>query len=199
MSNWKDKINLFSRQATTRTIGGQEWRFHPVSVSTMFQMRQTVIPIVDALSVLFARNNTDVKQSIEAIRSVSEGTIERTDIEGIDVTLAQFRAKQKREALEKAVNCILAEESKLAIGKMLVDSLRDDFPTRPTPETEIKAFVDALDLAAFVEMLMGFCAANAEVFGPLGRKAVEAAQQKVRKAIEEQQAEGGEDRAPSEG
>lgn len=188
MSNWKDKLNLFSRKSTARTIGGQEWNFYPVSVSAMFQMRSTILPVVEAFSVLFARNNSDVKQQIEEIKSVSEGTITRTEIDGIELTLAQFRAKQRREALEKAVNAILDETSKLAVGRLLVDSLRDDFPARPVPEAEVKGFVESLDMAQLVEFLMGFAAANAEVFGPLGRGAVQAAQSKLKKAIEEQAA-----------
>lgn len=168
MSNWKTKTSVFARKSVTREINGTSWNFYPVSLNRVFGLRGTITNITAAMSSLFAKNGDDVGQEIERIRQ-PEGTIERTKIDGITPQLADLRSKQRRDAIRESVEALLGTENKLAIGRLLADSLREDF-AQDCPDAEIEGFMAELDLSDLIEFIMGFAEANAKVFGPLGER-----------------------------
>lgn len=177
MSNWKEKTSLFAKKGITRTIGESEWTFYPVSVARLFQLRETIKNICASAAFLFGSSKDDCGQEIEKITS-HEGVIERNNIAAIAPDLAKLRDQQKRDGIGLSIDALLGEQNKLAIGRLLADSLRDNFD-RNVPDKEVLEFLDTLDLAQMVEMLMGFAEANAKVFGPLGERMRTAIQSKL--------------------
>lgn len=168
MSNWKKKTGLFERKFVSRQIGGQTWNFYPVSVARIFELRTTIHDLFVSVSALFAKNADDVGQEIERITQGSD-KIERTHIAAISPDLASLRSTQRAEAIGKSVNALFSETNKMALGRLLCDSLREEF--EPTcPDDEVRSFLNDLDLPTLVEFLMGFAEANIKVFGPVGEK-----------------------------
>jgi hypothetical protein len=182
-STWKSKTGVFARKSVERTIGDTTWNFYPVSVGRLFELRDTIKDIFSAATALFTKNGDDVAQEIERIRQ-GDGTIERTNIAAITPEMAKFRDEQKKSSVQAAVEALLCERNKLMIGKLLADSLRDDFD-RNVKEDEIKEFMEALDLASLVQFLIGFAEANAKVFGPVGEKIRAAIGNKLRLVTDE--------------
>lgn len=176
-SGWRQKTSLFEKKHVERTIGNTTWRFYPTRVSRLFQLRDTIKAITEACSVLFSKNTDDYGQTVEKVSS-EQGVIERQSTEATTVELAKLRASQKRAAMAEAVEALLGDGTKLQLGKLLTDSLRDDFPSNVS-DSEINEFVESLDLAQLVEFLMGFAEANAKVFGPVGEKVRSALQTKL--------------------
>lgn len=167
-STWKNKTSLFEKKYVTRTINGAEWRFYPVSVARLFQLRDTIKSVCTAAAALFGKNSDDFSQQIEKITS-GDGEIQRSQTGAIDPALAKLRGQEKRQAIADSIDALLGDQNKLMMGKLLADSLREDF-TRNPDDKEIMEFLDTLDLSQLVEMLMGFAEANAKVFGPLGER-----------------------------
>lgn len=189
---WKSKTSLFEKKYVTRQIGEAEWRFYPVSVARLFQLRETIKNICTSASFLFGGSKDDCGQEIEKITS-NEGVIERNNIAAIQPDLAALRDRQRREGIAASIDALLGDANKLAIGRLLADSLREEFDRNPK-DTEIQEFLDTLDLAQLVEMLMGFAEANAKVFGPLGEKmrvALKAKLGELASAVQPNVAEGG--------
>jgi len=181
-SGWRAKTSLFEKKYVERQIGEATWRFYPVSVARLFQLRETIKTICGSASALFGSNKDDCGQQIEKITS-NDGEIQRTNVEAIQPALAELRAKQRREGIRESIDSLLSDQNKLAIGRLLADSLREEFPRNPKDE-EIVEFIDGLDLGQMVEMLMGFAAANAKVFGPVGEKMRGALQSKLDELVQ---------------
>lgn len=182
-STWKSKTGVFARKSVERTIGDTTWNFYPVSVGRLFELRETIKDIFTAATALFTKNGDDVGQEIERIRQ-GDGTIERTNIAALTPEMAKFRDEQKKASVSAAVEALLCERNKLMIGKLLADSLRDDFD-RNVKEDEIKDFMETLDISTLIQFLMGFAEANAKVFGPVGEKIRAAIGNKLRLVPEE--------------
>lgn len=167
-SGWRKKTSLFEAKFIEKKIGDQTWRFYPVSVSRLFQLRTTIKAVSEACSVLFAKNTDDYEQSVEKITS-EQGVIERQSTGAMTVELAKLRASQKRAAVAEAIEALMSDENKVALGRLLADSLRDDID-RDASDDEITEFMDSMDLGQLIEMFLAFGEANAKVFGPLGEK-----------------------------
>lgn len=176
--SWKNKSNVFAKKFVSRQIGESEWRFYPVSVGRIFELRETIKDIFTAASALFASNKDDVAQEIENITQGKDNQIQRTNISAISVELATLRDKQRKDSIASAVEALLSERNKIMLGRLLADSLREEFE-RDVKEEEIKQFMDTLDLGTLVEFLMGFIEANAKVFGPLGERVRATVQSKL--------------------
>lgn len=192
-SGWRHKTSLFEKKFVERTIGATSWRFYPTRVSRLFQLRDTIKTVTEACAVLFAKNTDDYGQTVEKVSS-NEGVIERQSTEATTPELAKLRSSQKRAAVSEAVEALLGDSTKLQIGKLLADSLRDDFASDVT-DAEVNEFVESLDLAQLVEFLMGFAEANAKVFGPVGEKMRSALQTKFKLLVGGAEKDG--DPAPS--
>lgn len=182
-STWKSKTSVFERKFISKMIGNNTWNFYPVSVGRIFELRETIKDIFMAATALFSKNKDDVGQQIERIQQ-GESTIDRTNIDGLSPQMAEMCDKQKKQAVADAVESLLSERNKLMIGKLLADSLRDEFERNPS-DTEINEFIGTLDLASLVEFLMGMAEANAKVFGPVGERIRDAIGSKLRLVVGE--------------
>ena len=175
--SWKNKTNVFAKKFVSRQIGEATWNFYPVSVGRVFELRETIKDLFTSMSALFASNKDDVGQEIEKITQAG-GEIQRTNISAISVELAMLRDKQRKESIGAAIEALLSERNKIMLGRLLADSLREEF-SRDCPDDEIKSFMSELDLGTLVEFLMGFVEANAKVFGPLGERVRATVQSKL--------------------
>lgn len=177
MANWKEKLSVFERKYVVKEIGNTTWHFYPISLGRMFELKKTIKEVFGATAVLLGKRGDDVTQEIENIKQ-GESTISRTNIGAISPELAKMRDDQKRTGIEAAIESLLSEHNKLTLGRMLTDSLREDF-ARDVQDPEITTFIATLDLDMTVQMVMGLVEANAKVFGPLGQRAKSAIEKKL--------------------
>jgi hypothetical protein len=166
-NNWKQKLGVLGDKGVVREINGKDWKFYPVSVGKLFALRSTISDIVGAFATLFGKDDGDTSQEHEKIiQGEGGGTITRTSVGAISPELAKLRTQQREAGARSAVEALMSDKNKLAIARLLADSLRDDFE-RDAPDEEVTAFFDELDISDLYEMVMGFVAANTKVFGPL--------------------------------
>lgn len=177
MANWKEKLSVFERKYVVKEIGNTTWHFYPISLGRMFELKKTIKEVFGATAVLLGKRGDDVTQEIENIKQ-GDSTISRTNIGAISPELAKMRDDQKRTGIEAAIESLLSEHNKLTLGRMLTDSLREDF-ARDVQDPEITTFIATLDLDMTVQMVMGLVEANAKVFGPLGQRAKSAIEKKL--------------------
>lgn len=192
--NWKDKLGVYSKKSVTREINGVSWEFHPVSVSKLFELKETIKALFSAFAGLFGKNGDDTAQEVERITQEG-GTIERTNVGAISPELAAYRDKQRAQTVSASIEALLSDSNKLTIGRLLCDSLRNDFE-RDCPDAEVLAFIKELDIAQMIEMILGFAEANAKVFGPLGQRMKAKMESKLRLLTDQPEASASE-RAPA--
>lgn len=177
MANWKDKLSVYDRKFVARTIGGTTWNFYPISFGRMFELKRTIKEVFGAMAIFFGKHGDDVGQEVENIKQ-GDSTISRTSITATTPEMAKLRDDQRRNGIESAVETLMSDNNRDMLGRLLADSLREDFD-RDVPAKEINDFMAQLDLGQLVEFMQGFMEANAKVFGPLGLRAKSAIEAKL--------------------
>lgn len=162
------KISAFKRKAVTYTINGTEFKFFPVRIGRLLtgEIRDAIAPIVQAVSTLFSSGaNVSVEKhtQVDGIESEVPGAVYTNEKE-LSVGMAKWLTEQQSAAVRNAVVALIDPKTSLVIGRVLADSLRDEFEADVKDE-EIEEFMGALDLKDIGEFCLGFLKANAEVFG----------------------------------
>lgn len=161
------KLGALRKKKTPRTINGAEFNFYPVRVARIItgDLKEIISPISEAIQVLLRPRNQDE----EVLEEVSpDGTIARCR-KPVSAELAKYLSDKKAATMSAAMTQIFSDKTRYSLGRLLMDSLRDDCPKDPS-EQEVKDFVDHenMDALAFMEFVKGFMEANTSIFGDLG-------------------------------
>lgn len=161
-------MSLFKSKSITHEVGGQQIEFFSLSFPILFQLKSAVGPIAKVLGNLFRPNRHDVGRFEQTEKDPKTGAPVRVVQEQpISLDLAKFRADQSVKNTQEAIEALFADQNRVLVGRILMDSMRSSQPRKPTPD-QINEFLDSIDLSIFIEMIQGVVKANAEVFGPLG-------------------------------
>ena len=168
-------------EGITREIAGKKVVFFPVSVNALLQLQTLAKPLSGALNVLFADTSGDAKQERKTF-VVRPPTTERpnkdalpldpveestsTTVDAVSTDLVKFRAAQREAAIDKLIQAVTQEESQVAIGRLLMSSMREEFPQEITNE-DAREFMRLLPLERLKDCCMGLIEANKGVLGPL--------------------------------
>lgn len=181
---FKKKFGLFKKKSVTREINGVSFEFYPVSLGKLMsgEMASTLQPVMESLSALLQKTNTDVEKLQEV--DEKEGKVFTRTL-GISEKLAKYRDEQRGASLKKALDACISDKTRRSIGRLLMDSLRDDCPRNPTDE-EVATFIDApeMDLPTVVEFFKGFLEANVGLFGETGKALSDLVKSRVKAALE---------------
>lgn len=168
-----EKFALLKRKAITHKVAGQDFEFWPVGVRLFPQLKEIMEPIMEAVRVLMA-GNQDTPTMTESVTDPQTGHFTQVQSRGApSIEIATFRDGQKRKAMQGAMAVLLGDETRMQIGRLLVDSLRGEFGKGAyQDDAVVQEFIDAewMDFGVFAEFINGWLKANAEVFGPLGAK-----------------------------
>lgn len=168
-------------EGITREVAGQKIVFFPVSVNALLQLQALARPLASALNVLFSDTSGDAKQErktfvqrpatterpakdAQPLDPIEEHT--STSIDAVSTDLVKFRATQREAAIDRLITALSQEESQVAIGKLLMSSMRNDFPSDPSAE-DAREFMAQLPLPHLKECVFGLLEANKGVLGPL--------------------------------
>jgi hypothetical protein len=164
------KIGAFKRKAVLHTINDAEFKFYPVRMSLLLSgdLKEAIAPIAKAITTLMtcgdqvkAERHTQLAGDNDP--DMPPGSVYTKETE-VSVPLADWAVATRGNAMQGAVNALFDQKVKLTIGRVLADSLRDDFDKNPDDD-DVAEFVDALDIRDLAEFCVGFMKANAEVFG----------------------------------
>jgi len=160
------KLPFFSPTSTEHEVQGTVMQFYPARVYLVGKLRGFLKPLFQSLATLGASSDTDISREHTESKGADGEYQMRTALSAMDPALVQMRATQKENAINNIVDNLTADASLKAIATLIIDSLRDDYPERPT-DAELKEFVENVPLPAMVSLLTGVVKANREVFGPL--------------------------------
>ncbi len=190
MATWKERFTYNSKSAVEHSVNGNVLRFYPNRIGLLNELAEISKPIAHALATLFTnddRSDTtstsesyldkprkDMKTGIET----AESKVDKIVVEAVSPEVADHRRKERNAAIDELLDGITNERNRLLIGKLLMDSLRDEFPyKKDRPPAEIEEFLDGdnekyegLDAPMLVEMVTGWLKANAKVFGATGER-----------------------------
>lgn len=192
--SWKDRFTFRDARYVEAKVGDKTLRFYPNRMALLTEARDLSAPVAQAISVLFADQSRDASSHVKRLKDGGKdgGQMEEITTEAITKDMAEYRQKQREQAIEKIMGTLADERAKLLLGKLWMDSLRDEFPYRKSrPASEIEEFLygserDAdytgLDLPMMIDLFKGWMQANAQVFGTEGEKMVGLVRAKVAEA-----------------
>lgn len=158
------------------SVCGQTLRFYPMRLSTSFMLRTVGKPLAKAFSTLFADTSRDAGVISKDIIAADHSGREEIG-QPISVEMARLRHEQRTQAIEDIIHQFTSPTNSTLVGKLIMDSLRDDFSWKGNGEDKIiiddksaNEFMDSVDISSFKDFVVGLAKANKEVFGKVGEK-----------------------------
>lgn len=172
LNKLKQKLSLLSRKTITKEIQGQQWTFAPVSLGLFYELKTSLEPIWLAVQTLAKPRDNDAERHISQQTLPDKTTETVTILKPVSIEMAKFRAERQEKATREALAAIFGEPSRLAIARVLADSLRED--AGRLTDAEAVEFFTSLEVPLALEFISAFIEVNAAVFGPLVSRAVAA-------------------------
>jgi hypothetical protein len=167
-----------SSKPVEQDVCGTPLNFYPNRIISLSSVDALSADVLKAIQVLFDRHDgraSIVKRVEDAEGFSSEEIISAAQ----EPAVIKARDERNAQALETLVQAVCSRKSQVALGTLLMDSLRDEFPyKRQRPVADIEAWLygdeggehQGLEVPQLVDMLKGWLRANAQQFGDMGKR-----------------------------
>jgi hypothetical protein len=167
-----------SSKCVEAPICGTTFNMYPNRIVSLGSVDSLSGDVLKAIRVLFDKqdNRTSVgKRQTDGSGFEAEEIISA----GVEPPIIAAMDARKDKAIETLVQAICSRKSQIALGTLLMDSLRDEFPykrVRPVAEVEAWLYGDesgeyqGLEVPQMAGLIKGWVAANAEQFGDVGKQ-----------------------------
>lgn len=194
--SWRKRFTFRDKRSIKHSVNGQEFRFYPNRMALLTEARDLAEPIAKAVNTLFADHSRDAGS---AVKRHHEGEFFMEDIktEPIDISMAKHRQAERDQAIATILGTLGDARALMLLGKLFMDSLRDDFPySKDRDPREVDEFLygddDAdsdytgIDAPVLMELFQGWMKANATTFGDSGESLVGLVKNKIEGIVSEQ-------------
>lgn len=165
-----DKYRLLSPFFVEREIAGSMFKFYPNSVRVAARLGDTIADLSAHISVLLSNTQRDQGSVHEEVKDAEGMTVTKTSVQPINPDLAKLRVEKRATAVKKATEKLTSPQNRMILAELLMDSLRDDYDRGKNRTSEdLQELVDGMEIPVLMEFLAGLVAANAKVFGDLGK------------------------------
>ncbi len=180
---WQKRFTFRDKRSIKHSVNGQEFRFYPNRMALLTQARDLAEPIAKAINLLFVDQTRDSKSNVKRTHE-GEFFLEDITTEGLSIDMAKHRIDERNQAISTIMNTLADERSLLLLGKLFMDSLRDDFPYKKSRHaSEVEEFLygeedgdddayEGLDTPVLIELFKGWMKANVLTFGEAGESLV---------------------------
>jgi len=166
-----ERFRLLSPHCVTREIAGESYVFYPCSLGAVARMATLIQKLSGHLATLLIDDSKDRGVAEENYTDEGGTFVNKRATSEASLELASLRTEQRRDAVQGAVDALLDPDHRISLGKLVMNSLREDFPRgREIPADVAREFVESMDLPVFVEFLRGLAEANTKTFGDLGKR-----------------------------
>lgn len=184
---YKDTFTYSDQFFVKVDINGKEIRFYPTRASHFADLARISKPMVNALSALFVENGREETATTENMKDAEGTEITKIIVSAITPELAAHKSSERKEAINAIFGCLEDMNNRLIIGKLLMDSMRDEFAyTRDRKPKDVIEWLEGdgdgyegIDIPTMALLIGGFIKANAKSFGAQGERLVEAVKGKV--------------------
>jgi len=165
---WMQELPAYSPKGVAHEVDGQTLTFYPVCPDVFFKLRS----VAPALAMVVTKLLTPPKDTDQSYVSRSYTTPEgesgvQNESEAISVELAKLREAQTRGVVNDVIEAITSDDTRAAVGCIILDSLRDRNDAAPIELQEGREFMQNRGTPSIFAYLKGVKAANSEVLGPL--------------------------------
>jgi hypothetical protein len=177
---WKNRMTFRGKRHVEHEVEGQTFNFYPNRIALLQEAAELSQPVADAIMTLM-NGPKDSDSGSKFVRQ-QDGDFVREDTEASAPTIEvlEYRRKERSDAIKQVFDALGDPRSRLLLGKLLMDSLREEFKfsnERSTSEIEEFMYGDGeeyagLDTPVLFSFLTGWMKANARVFGKSGESLV---------------------------
>lgn len=168
-------------------VHGKPIRFYPTRGAYTNELTKISRPMVIALTTLFVENGREESATTETMEDAEGTKIQKITVSAVTPELAAQKSKERREALEDLFGALEESNNRLLLGRLLMDSMRDEFPYQKTrTPKDVLEFLDGdgqgyegIDVPTLALLIGGFIKANAKSFGGVGEQLVGAVKTKL--------------------
>ena len=175
--SFADRIRLLIPVTVEETVGDATFKFYQCSPKTLAATATLVAKLAGSISMLFADKAGDSGHTVQDFSDPESGEFGQTTV--INATpepLVAQRAARRKQAIEDIISSLLVDEHREALIRLVINSLRDDFPRNQPVSVDDLATFDDMDMGPFSQFFVGMMRANAKVFGDLGKQLLERVQ-----------------------
>lgn len=177
---WKNRMTFRGKRHVEHEVEGQTFNFYPNRIALLQEAAELSQPVAEALMTLMHGPKESDNGSKFTRQNDGDFSREDTEVEPPSVELLEYRRKERADALSAIFGALGDKRSRLMLGKLLMDSLRDEFKfdqERSTGEVEEFLYGDGdqyegIDTPTLMAFLSGWMKANARVFGKSGESLV---------------------------
>lgn len=127
-----EKLRLLSPLSVDREIQGVKVTFYTCSVGACARLSGLLAEMAGHFTTLLGSSSNRDQGSTEEVYAPPEGEkgeiMTKTVIQPINPDLATLRANQRERSVQGAIKTLFSDKNRAAIGELLMDSLKDDFP-----------------------------------------------------------------------
>lgn len=165
---WKEVMTFLESEGIEHIVMGEPLTFHPVSMGTLLEIRSIGKPLAKAIGTLFADKTRDFG-SVNRSMTPEGAKLPDTEmiIEPIGIDLAKLRSTQKSESIEGMIEALTSDDSKKALGKIIMESIAKSDRFKGVDMPSPIEFMNSIPANSIVEFLTGVAKANKGVLGPL--------------------------------
>lgn len=162
-------LSFLTPQSIEAQVGGETLKFFPISAPLLFTLQGFAKPFAQSLTALFTGVG-HTRNHIERVKGDGDNYEKETIDSSSDPKLAELRLASRTKAIGDLCLALTDPSNKEILGKIIMDSLREQFTVRPIQAQAAKEFMDQVDVVALKQLLMGVGEANKAVLGPLGHR-----------------------------
>jgi hypothetical protein len=162
--------SFFVPEGVVREINNETLKFYPTSVKMAVELQAVAAPLLSAIATL--SGESFVKHSQEVTKDKHGNSRQVVTVEPSATTVEGHKqlVVRREKALGDLVKNLMRKENAELFAKIIVDSLRDDYPRAAENKTAIQDFATNLDLPTASAFLTALLDANASVFSPFAAK-----------------------------
>lgn len=148
-------------------IGDKELSFYPISPKLLKELKALSIPVSEAIASIMMKPETMAGIEQESYTNTkSAEVVNKTNSPALSVDAGLFIHQRRRDAMRVIMEFFCDEVNHQLLAKIIMNSLKDDFPNRNPPPKELEAFLEACDLKSLVELIKGVVSAHKDLLGP---------------------------------
>lgn len=167
--------SVVKRKSVECVVNDVQLNFHPCSPSLLATYLLQFKAVFGICSRLFGRPDVRLNREHTSFDKAGTGV---TTVDAVDAASVKAMMDQRQADIEKLVQTMAEPSSRYALGRIILDSLREDRSKLldgvelPKGDAGAKLFMDNddLDLADLIPLLEGVWRANTERFGPFAQR-----------------------------
>jgi hypothetical protein len=186
---YKDTFTYTDQHFVEHDVNGKLIKFFPNRYALLGDLAKISKPMASALTTIFMEEARETTATNKSMKDAEGMEMSEITVSAISPELAAHKSKERRDSIEALISSIEEPNNRILLGKLLMDSMRDEFQyKRDRTPKDVLAWLEGdetgeyhgIDLPVLTQLIGGWIKANSKVFGEQGEQLVGAMKDRLR-------------------